>query len=61
MDHYEYTELLKTLNTKMQNVTGVVRPDEITARLNEIEALENSDGFWNDATSAGIIQKEKTQ
>ena len=61
MDHYEYTELLKTLTTKMQNVTGVVRPDEINARLSEIETLENSDGFWNDATAAGAIQKEKTQ
>ena len=61
MDHYEYTELLKTLTTKMQNVTGVVRPDEINARLSEIEALENSDCFWNDAAAAGVIQKEKTQ
>ena len=61
MDHYEYTELLKTLTIKMQNVTDVVRPKEITARLSEIEALENSDGFWNDAANAGIIQKEKTQ
>jgi peptide chain release factor 2 len=61
MDHYEYTELLKTLTIKMQNVTDVVRPKEITARLNEIEALENSDGFWNDAANAGVIQKEKTQ
>ena len=61
MDHYEYTELLKTLTTKMQNVTDVVRPDVINTRLTEIETLENSDGFWNDAAAAGIIQKEKTQ
>jgi len=61
MDHYEYTELLKTLTIKMQNVTDVVRPQEIQSRLNEISELENSDGFWNDATYAGIIQKEKTQ
>lgn len=61
MDHYEYTELLKTLTIKMQNVTDVVRPQEITKRLGEIEALENSDGFWNDAANAGIVQKEKTQ
>jgi peptide chain release factor 2 len=61
MDHYEYTELLKTLTIKMQNVTDVVRPQEIQARLDEISELENSDGFWNDATYAGIIQKEKTQ
>ena len=61
MDHYEYTELLKTLTVKMQNVTDVVRPQEIQARLNAISELENSEGFWNDATYAGIIQKEKTQ
>jgi len=61
MDHYEYTELLKTLTTKMQNVTDVVRPDIINARLKEIEELENSSEFWNDAAAAGIVQKEKTQ
>ena len=61
MDHYEYTELLKTLTIKMQNVTDVVRPQDINNRLSEIEALENSDGFWNDAAAAGVIQKEKTQ
>ncbi len=61
MDHYEYTELLKTLTIKMQNVTDVVRPDEINKRLQEISELENSDGFWNDATAAGVVQKEKTQ
>ncbi|HEX5711168.1 MAG TPA: PCRF domain-containing protein, partial [Sulfuricurvum sp.] len=61
MDHYEYTELLKTLTTKMQNVTDVVRPQDIKSRLSEITELENSDGFWNDATNAGVVQKEKTQ
>lgn len=61
MDHYEYTELLKTLTIKMQNVTDVVRPKEISERLSEIEVLENSDGFWNDAANAGVVQKEKTQ
>ena len=61
MDHYEYTELLKTLDIKMQNVTGVVRPNDIKARLDEISELENSDGFWNDAAAAGTVQKEKTQ
>ena len=61
MDHYEYTELLKTLKTKMENITGVVQPDKIEARLAEIEALENSQDFWNDAARAATVQKEKTQ
>jgi len=61
MDNYEYTELLKNLSTKMQNITGVVQPDKIKSRLDEIEKLENSPEFWNDAKNAAKIQKEKTQ
>ncbi len=61
MDNYEYSELLKTLSSKMENIAGVVQPERIQERLNEIEVLENSQDFWNDATKAAIIQKEKTQ
>jgi peptide chain release factor 2 len=61
LDHYEYGELLKTLKSKMENITGVVQPDAIKKRLGEIEALENSQDFWNDAANAAAVQKEKTQ
>jgi len=61
MDNYEYTELLKDVTLKMNNITGVVEPQKITARLSEIEALENSQDFWSDAANAAKIQKEKTQ
>ena len=61
MDNYEYTELLKNLSTKMQNITDVVQPDKIENRLDEIEELENNPEFWNDAKNAAKIQKEKTQ
>ena len=61
MDNYEYTELLKNVTIKMQNITGVVEPEKIKMRLDEIEALENDQEFWNDATNAAKIQKEKTQ
>lgn len=61
MDNYEYTELLKTLHVKMHNITNVIQPDVITARLTEIEAMENDQDFWNDAAYAASIQKEKTQ
>jgi len=61
MDNYEYTELLKTLSTKMDNITGVVEPDKLQNRLKEIEDLENDPEFWNDAKIAAKIQKEKTQ
>ncbi len=61
MDNYEYTELLKNVSTKMHNITGVVEPEKIHNRLKEIETLENSQDFWNDADRAAKIQKEKTQ
>ncbi len=61
MDNYEYTELLKTLSTKMDNITGVVEPEKLQERLKEIEELENDPEFWNDAKQAAKIQKEKTQ
>jgi peptide chain release factor 2 len=61
MDNYEYTELLKNIILKMKNITGVVEPEKISFRLDEIELLENSAEFWNDAKNAAKIQKEKTQ
>jgi len=61
MDNYEYTELLKTLRLKMDNITGVVEPKKIQLRLSEIKKMENDQEFWNDATNAAKIQKEKTQ
>ncbi len=59
MDSYEYTELLKSLNQKIQNIAKVVRPDEIESRLNEIEALEASPEFWTQIKQASEAAKEK--
>lgn len=61
MDNYEYTELLKHIALKMKNITGVVEPDKLRFRLNEIKELEDNQDFWNDAEYAAKIQKEKTQ
>ena len=61
MDNYEYTELLKNIKIKMQNIEGVVEPEKIRTRLQEIEELENDQEFWNNASNAAKIQKEKTQ
>ncbi len=61
MDNYEYTELLKDITIKMDNITGVVEPDKLQTKLDEIEKLENDQDFWNDAANAAKVQKEKTQ
>jgi peptide chain release factor 2 len=60
MDHYEYSELLKILLTKMENISNIVEPKKVQARLNEITQIEQSSDFWNDVKLASVIQKEKT-
>ncbi len=59
MDSYEYGELLKTLQNKAQNIAKILNPDSLQKRLDEINALESHQEFWNDAKKAGEITKEK--
>ena len=61
MDTYEYGELLKSLSTKMENITNIVKPDNLRARLKEIEEMQQDPNFWNDAANAGKISQEKTK
>ncbi len=61
MDAYEYSELLKSLAKKMDNIKNIVKPDELQARLNEINEMQQEQDFWNDATNAGNISQEKTR
>ena len=61
MDNYEYTELLKTLTTKVENIGSIVKPDAIKKRLSEIESIEHDPNFWQDVARAGQIGKEKTK
>ncbi|MRJ02528.1 MAG: peptide chain release factor 2 [Epsilonproteobacteria bacterium] len=61
MDSYEYGELLKRLNQKIENIRNIIKPQEIEERLKEIGELENSPEFWSDAKRAGEIQKEKNR
>lgn len=61
MDSYEYTELLKELEKKINNIALIIKPDEIKARLDEIERLGLDPEFWRDIEKAGQINKEKTK
>jgi len=59
MDAYEYSEMLKDLTTKMENITNIVRPDDLRKRLEEIEQMQQEPEFWSDAEKAGKISQEK--
>ena len=61
MDAYEYSELLKSLTIKMDNIKNIVKPDTLQVRLDEIEHMQQDQDFWNDATYAGKISQEKTK
>jgi peptide chain release factor 2 len=61
LDNYEYTELLKKLNTKVGNIASIIKPNEIKSRLEEIEKLEHDQNFWQDVAKATAIGKEKTK
>ena len=48
MDAYEYSELLKSLSVKMENISNIVKPKLLEDRLNEIETMQQDPNFWND-------------
>jgi len=59
MDAFEYTELIKELENKIQNIESILKPDELQKRLDEISNMENDPAFWNDPKKSAKIQKEK--
>lgn len=61
MDAYEYSELLKTLTLKIENIKNIVKPNDIKARLEEINQLQQEPSFWEDAKIASKISQEKTK
>ncbi len=61
MDNYEYTELLKVLNKKIQNIESILKPNEIEERLQEIVVLEQAPDFWENVENATKIGQEKNR
>ena len=61
MDTYEYSELLKKLSIKIENIKNIVKPDKIIIRLDEIDNIQQDENFWNDAKKASTISQEKTK
>jgi len=60
LDSYEYTELLKKLAIKIDNIAQIIKPDSIKERLAQIEQMEQNPDFWGDVKKAAVISKEKT-
>jgi len=61
MDLYEYSELIKKLKIKIDNIKNIVKPDGIIERLNIINRLQEKPTFWDDAKEASLVSREKTK
>jgi len=61
MDAYEYSELLKKLTIKIENIKNIVNPNEILERLSMINKLQQEPTFWDDAKNASTVSQEKTK
>jgi len=61
MDNYEYTQLLKNLNQKLENIESILKPEQIKIELEKITALEQEPDFWNDQEKATKTAQEKNR
>ncbi len=59
MDAYEYTELLKNLKTKLDNIQKVVNPQKLQEEIERIAQSENDASFWSDVKAAAAAGKQK--
>ncbi len=61
MDNYEYSELIKNLKNKIENIEKIINPNQLKNRLEEIYQLEKEPNFWSNIKSAEKISKEKNK
>ncbi len=61
MDNYEYSELIKLLNKKMQNIEHILKPKELQEKLEVIQKQEQEPDFWNDIKNATKLGKDKNR
>lgn len=59
MDSYQYSELIKELSSKVENIAKIIKPQELRHELEEIAAQELNPKFWEDAKRAGEVGKLK--
>ena len=58
--HTNISELLKLLNTKLHNIKGILKPDDLNARLKERFKKRNHHKiFWNDVEKATKVELKK--
>ncbi|WRC02024.1 peptide chain release factor 2 [Helicobacter pylori] len=59
MDNYTYSELLKSLQNKCDNIALIIKPEKIKQELERIEKEQEYPNFWQDVLKARDTNKEK--
>ncbi len=59
MDNYTYSELLKSLQNKCDNIALIIKPEKIKQELERIEKEQEDPNFWQDVLKARDTNKEK--
>ncbi len=59
MDNYTYSELLKNLQNKCDNIASIIKPEKIKQELERIEKEQEDPNFWQDVLKARDTNKEK--
>ena len=61
MDAYEYQESLKKMQSTIENVEKIIKPEDLIKKLKDIETKESSKDFWSNPQKATILQQEKSK
>ena len=52
---------LKSLKAELNTAYQGINPDKVRARIAELEAAQNAEGFWNDVENAQKVSRESSQ
>jgi peptide chain release factor 2 len=61
MDNYEYTQILKNLENKLNNIELILKPKQCQIKLNDIIQEEQKPDFWNNQEIATKLGQEKNR
>ena len=61
MDYYVVKTELKEIRQELAHAYAGINPEKKKARIEELAALQNKEGFWNDAQEAAKVTKEQNQ
>lgn len=61
MDDYEYSELLKRLKNKLNNIKSIIKPEICKKRIDEISQIQKDPNLWSDSKKSSALNKEKSR